>query len=683
MINKWSWYLAQNPLGIDCFARQSSLVRILALTVCALIATQHAGAADAPAWMHALVNAPIPVHAEKTDAVQVYSEEILTVQPNGKIKKLERVAYKILRPGGKDFGTIRRSYDSETRINRIHAWCIPTQGKDYEVKDKDAIDTALYGVDGSELVTDVRTKILEIPAADPGNIVGYEIESEDRPYNLQEEWVFQYTVPTVEARYTLQLPAGWEYKTVWLNYPEVASKAIGNNQWQWVINNLNAVEHEDAMPPWRSLAGQMIVNLLPPTGGGQQKGFQSWTEVGNWYQELARGRRDATPEMKQKVVELTGALPTNLGKMQALARFVQREIRYVAIELGIGGWQPHPAADVFAKHYGDCKDKATLMSSMLKEIGVDSYYVAINTERDAVTPMTPPRVGGFNHMILAVRLADNVNDPSLVAVIKHPKLGRILYFDPTDNLTSLGRLSGRLQANYGMLITTEGGELTELPQLPPAINAIDRTAKLKLDAKGTLQGEVTETRSGDPAAHERYELRTATRDADKIKPIETLLAHSFPKFLVTKATVTGLDQTELPFQFNYSFVSDNYAKLAGNLLLVRPRVLGSKASDFLETKEPRQYPVEFSGLERDTDVFEIELPAGYEPDDLPPPVDADYSFAKYSSKAEVSGGILRYTRTFEVDEPSVPLAKVGDLKKLNRIIANDERNVAVLKPTAH
>jgi len=653
------------------------------MTVCTFISTQHLAAADAPAWMHALVNATIPLYAEKTDAVQVYSEEIVTVQPNGKIKKLERAAYKILRPGGKDFGTIRRPYDSETRINSIHAWCIPTQGKDFEVKDKDAIDTALYGVDGSELVTDVRTKIVEIPAADPGNIVGYEIESEDRPYNLQEEWLFQHTVPTVEARYTLQLPAGWEYKTVWLNYPEVASKAIGNNQWQWVINNLNAVEHEEAMPPWRSLAGQVIVNLLPPSGGGQQKGFQSWTEVGNWYQELARGRRDATPDLKQKIVELTGALPTTLGKMQALASFVQSEIRYVAIELGIGGWQPHPAADVFAKHYGDCKDKATLMSSMLKEIGVDSYYVAINTERDAVTPMTPPRVGGFNHMILAIRLPDNVNDPALIAVLKHPKLGRLLYFDPTDNLTSLGRLNGVLQANYGMLITPEGGELTELPLLPPAVNAIDRAARLKLDAKGTLQGEVTETRSGDSAAHERYELRTVTRDADKIKPIETLLAHSFPKFLVTKATVTGLNQTELPIQLNYSFVSDNYAKLAGNLLLVRPRVLGSKVSEFLETKEPRQYPVEFSGLERDTDVFEIELPAGYEPDDLPPPVDANYSFAKYSSKTEVSEGVLRYTRTFEVDEPSVPLAKVEDLKKLNRIIAKDERNIAVLKPTTH
>jgi len=64
-------------------------------------------------------------------------------------------------------------------------------------------------------------------------------------------------------------------------------------------------------------------------------------------------------------------------------------------------------------------------------------------------------------------------------------------------------------------------------------------------------------------------------------------------------------------------------------------------------------------------------------------VEAHYSFAKYNSKSEVIVGVLRYTRTFEVDEPSVPLAKVEDLKKLNRIIANDERNVAVLKPTAH
>ena len=75
--------------------------------------------------------------------------------------------------------------------------------------------------------------------------------------------------------------------------------------------------------------------------------------------------------------------------------FAQREIRYVGLELGIGGYQPHPAPQIFAHRYGDCKDKATLVSAMLSEIGVESYYVVINSERGAVTGTTPPQFGTF------------------------------------------------------------------------------------------------------------------------------------------------------------------------------------------------------------------------------------------------------------------------------------------------
>src|SRR6202012_1774173 len=82
-------------------------------------------AADAPQWMHALVSAPLPPHDEKTDAVLMYSEEILNVQNNGKIKTTERRAYKILRPGGREHGTIYASFDAETRITGIRGWCIP------------------------------------------------------------------------------------------------------------------------------------------------------------------------------------------------------------------------------------------------------------------------------------------------------------------------------------------------------------------------------------------------------------------------------------------------------------------------------------------------------------------------------------------------------------------------------
>jgi len=144
--------------------------------------------------------------------------------------------------------------------------------------------------------------------------------------------------------------------------------------------------------------------------------------------------------------------------------------------------------------------------------------------------------------------------------------------------------------------------------------------------------------------------------------------------------MTNLDQNDLPFSFNYELVAENYGKSAGNLMLVRPRVLGTKSSGLLDTKEARKYPVEFGGPSQDTDTFEITLPPGYVVDDLPPAANADYPFASYHSKTEVNGNILRYTRSIEVKQLAVALDKMADLKRFYQIINGDERNTAVLKP---
>jgi hypothetical protein len=316
---------------------------------------------------------------------------------------------------------------------------------------------------------------------------------------------------------------------------------------------------------------------------------------------------------------------------------------------------------------------------MLQQIGVDTYHVAIYTERGAITPLTPAH-HGFNHVILAIKLPDGLTDPSLIATVQHPKLGRILFFDPTNDLIPFGQLPGYLQANYGLLVTPAGGELIELPQQPSAMNSIRRTAKLTLDPTGTLKGEVKESRLGQRASSERWRLRAVTKDVDQIKPIEDLLAGSLSSFHITHASVVNLQQTDRPFGFNYSFESPNYAKSAGNLLLVRPRVIGNKGSGILETKEPRKFPIEFEEPTRDTDSFEITIPAGYVVDELPPPVDADFSFASYHAKTVVNGNVVGYTRTFELKELSVPVNKAEDLRKFYRMIAGDERNTVVLKP---
>src|SRR5467141_797603 len=655
-----------------------TLIYFTLCTMGCLAGMPRSAAGDAPGWMHALVNVPLPSHDEKTDVVLLYSDRIVTVQSTDKIKMTVREAYKILRPGGREYGTLAVSYNSHSKITGMRGWCIPAQGKDYEVKDKEAMEISLPKIDGSELVSDVKDKLLRIPAADPGNIVGYEYEEEEQPLVLQDVWHFQERNPVREAHYTLQLPSGWEYKATWMNYPE-AKPAQSGNQPQWIVSDIKGIKHEDSMPPWQGVAGQMIVSFFPPGGSAQNQGFQNWKQMGIWYQGLTSGRRDASTELKQKVASLTASASTPFAKMKVLGDFTQRDIRYVAIELGIGGWQPHPAAEVFNHHYGDCKDKATLMGAMLHEIGIDSYYVVINSERGSVTPDTPAHMGGFDHAIIAIKLPEGATDSSLVATMTHPKLGKILFFDPTDELTPFGQLNGALQANYGLLVTPDGGDLVELPKLPSAMNGIQRTAKLSLSTSGTLSGDVREVRTGDHASSQRWALRAATKDTDKIKPIETVLSRSLGTFQITKATVGNLQATDLPFVYNYSVVAQNYAKTAGDLLLIRPRVVGNQSSDVLETKEPRKYPVEFDGPSRNTDTFEITLPTGYEVDDLPPPVNADYSFASYHSKTEVNGNTLKYTRTFEVKELSVPLGKVEDLKKLYRIIAGDERNTAVLK----
>ena len=653
------------------------LAMLACMLACAPLCAAHN--VQAPEWMHALVNTPLPGHDEKTNAVLLYAEENLTVLSADKFRTTVRRAYKILRPEGRKYGLVTIPFDSlSDKVTSIRAWCIPAVGKDYEVTDKEAAERSFFKDESASLVTSEREKLLLIPAPDPGNIIGYEYVMDWHSPVLQDSWHFQRTIPVRESHYSLALPPGWEFKDSWMNYPAAKGHDAGGGLWQWAVGDVKEIRAEGDMPPWEGIAGQMVINLFPP-GGAASNSLPTWHDVGEWYIRLTSDRLGASQEIKQEVSTLTASAPTPLLKMRALAEFIQRDFRYVAISLGIGGIQPHAAAQVFAHRYGDCKDKATLMQSMLREINVASFYVVINSERGAVTPETPASVGAFDHVIVAIKLPEGLRDPSLIATMEHPKLGTLLFFDPTYEKIPFGEIGGYLQANYGMLVTPSGGELVKLPQQPSALNGIQRTGKLTLTVNGTLQGDVEEVRVGDRAAEQRELFTAASKESDQIKPVESLLADSLSIFRLAKASVGNLKQTNRPFIWYYSFQAENYAKPAGNLLLVRPRVLGSKARGLLETTEPRRYPIEFEGPVLDTDAFDITLPPGYVVDDLPPAVDADYPFASYHAKTEVAGNVLRYHRTLEVKELSVPVSEAGQLKKFYRIIASDERNNAVLK----
>jgi len=634
--------------------------------------------ADVPAWLRSAAANPIPKYSDETQAVLLYDETTIVVKDAGEIHAIHRRVYRILHPGGRDRGVFDVFFDKDTKVLNMRAWCLPAGGgKEYEVKEKDAVETQLTE---GELFSDTRHRILRIPASEPGATVAYEYEQRERPQILQDIWWFQSPDPVLQSRFVLQLPPGWRYKAVWIHHDSVSPQEDGNNQLHWDLADVSAVQQEKEMPPAQSIEGRMVVNYLPPSGAAANS-MDSWQDVGKWYAALSSDRRAASPEIKGKVSDLTAGSKDTLSKIRALTGFMQKEIRYVAIEIGIGGYQPHPAESVYTNRYGDCKDKATLLASMLHEIGLDSYYVLVNTRRGVIAPDYPPGLN-FNHVILAIPLPTEVQDADLLAIVTHPKFGRLLLFDPTSTLTPLGYLPSYEQANYGMLVGADGGELIRMPLLPASANRLGRSAHLTLSADGSVTGSVEEFRQGGMAEESRSKL-LAAQGADRAKVIESFLGTFLPGFTLTKASVGNLNDYDKMFVLDYQFVVPNYAQAAGDLLLVRPRVLGAKASTILEAKD-RKYGIEFDTATVQSDMFELTLPPGYVPDELPPPLKIDYDFASYSSKVEmISGTVLRYTRTYEVKEVVVPPEKLADLKKFFRQILTDENNTAVFKKSGN
>ena len=634
------------------------------------------GADEAPDWMHEAARQTLPTYPPETVAVILLDERVTTAKDNGEIETLHRRAYKILRPEARDqYGEVGVHFDSETKVSYLKAWAIPANGPEFEVNDKEAIESGF----SEELYSDLHDKVLRIPAVQPGSVVGYEYVQKQRPYILEDLWLFQEEVPVARSRFTLSLPSGWEVATYWSHYPEVKPQPDGPSQFVWEMKDVPAVEEEGSMPSWLAVAGRMTVKYFPRDAALRAKSSGSWRDIGLWYAQLTADRRQATPEIQKKVTELTANTPTLIGKMQALALFLQHDVRYVAISIGIGGLQPHPAASVFRNRYGDCKDKVTLLSTMLREIGVESYYVMVDSHRGVVLPETPSILG--NHVILAIKLPESVPVKDLYSVVAHPKLGRLLFFDPTSAFTPFGYLPHQLQDGYGLVMAPDGGELVRLPVLASSANRLTRLAKFSLSPAGELAGDVEEVRWGELAASSRGQL-LEVQPADRAKVLEGFLGSSLSHFLLKSATVGNLDKYDLALTLKYNFVAQNYARQAGNLLLVRPRVLGQKGWA-LPLDKKRHYPVELTETSTQNDDIEIALPAGYVVDELPAPTEAKCDYGSYSSSVEVSGNTLHYKRTYEIKDVTIPPDKIETFRVFLRQINADERQSAVLRKVAN
>ncbi|HWG48134.1 MAG TPA: DUF3857 and transglutaminase domain-containing protein [Candidatus Acidoferrales bacterium] len=643
--------------AISCFY----LVSVLSLSA----------SASVPEWLRSAAQQPVKKYADDVNAVNLLNETETTVKDDGQILTRHREIVRVLRPEGRDAAYPRIYYVDETHINYFRGWSISATGREYEAKKEDIYERA--GGEGYEIYTNQKMKTMRIPGVDVGSVLGFEWEEKRYPYTFEDHWFFQDDSPTEHARYILHLPAGWEYRAAWLHHPEQAPVTEGNS-YLWEVTGIPRIEDEYDMPHPLALAGQLIVTFFSEKSKG--KSYANWSDFAEWFSHLTAGVRDSSPAMEQKVEELAPASVSPLQRIKALASFAQRDIRYAAISIDVGGYLPHQASQIFSNRYGDCKDKATLLSSMLARIGVKSYYILVHTDRGIYSADTPPTIG-FNHAIIAIQLPQGSLKTPMPAIYDHPKLGHLLIFDPTNPFVPFGQIPSYEQDNYGLLVGDQGGELIHLPVAPPELNRINRTAQIKLLPDGSIKGEVKEVRTGSQAAEGREQFANQTM-ADRKKALERFLGAMLGNFQLDSVEAENLDDIDKDLIIHYNFTADHYAKNAGPLLLVRPRVLGEKLGALDGTK-PRLYPYDFGAPTLQTDVFEFNLPEGYKVDELPEATKADFAFGDYESKIEDSGSTLKYSRQYEIKATSIPASKIGELKSFFHQINQDERNMAVLK----
>jgi hypothetical protein len=631
------------------------------------------GSQPVPDWVKTAAQQKLPEFHGNPKAVVLLEETTYTVDQKGQAVEHVRRVVKILRPQGREYGYPAVWYDKDSKVLSMHVWSIDPAGHDYTVKDSEILDVGQPG-EGGELYSDERAKVADPPGRDPGGIVAYEYEKRERPYLAETNWGFQDDLPRMQQSFTLALPAGYTYTTTWARHAKVEGIDLENRQYRWEMNNEPAIdlEHVPMAPGEGSLAARMTVHYAGPGLAEPQDG--TWQGIGEWYEGLSRDRLASTPDIAAKAAELTAGKTDFYDKAEAIGDFVQQKIRYFVIEMGVGGYQPHPAEDIFRGRYGDCKDKATLLSAMLSSVGIHSALLMVDSERGVIDPEAPSIWG--NHMIGAIEIPKGYESPKLHSVVTAKTGKRYLIFDPTWYMTPFGQLEDNLQGSYGVLIEGKHSQVIELPVMDPTLNTIRRSGKFELSADGTLKGSVTDLRFGDLAEGRRH-VFSSEDEKKQTEYMNRVIGRDFTGASMTGLKVVNVDALNKDLTTTFDLQASHFASSSGPLLMVRPRVLGSYELDV--DRKPRHVEIDLEQTMQGTDEYDIEMPQGYVVDELPDPVKIDVGFASYVSSTELHGRVLHYSRTYTVRQVTVPATKYEAVQQLAAAIAADEGSQAILK----
>ncbi len=540
---------------------------------------------------------------------------VTTVFPNGLASRFRQVVYMpVTEDAAQDAREFAFSYQGDKQIVTLRG------AKVYRADGKidETVDTGEAGVSNPaiSMYTSTRTFYVRFPRLSPGDIVELRYRVEDvslrneiADYFGEVEYL-QSDEPIGSSEYVLIAPKTKKLNVYVSPLPGLKQETTESGD-QSILrisaSDVAPIVPEAAMPPWSEVLAHVHVST-----------FKTWDEVGTFYWGLAKDQLDVDDEVRKKVRELTKGLKDDASKVKAVYKYVT-ELRYVALELGIEGIRPRRASQTMARGWGDCKDKAAVIVTMLREIGIPATMVLVRTQMRGGMESDLASLAPFDHAIAYV--------PSLD-----------LYLDGTAEHTGSTELPAMDRNAFALQINEGKAKLVRLPQPGADASSLKRQVEVTLAADGSAQltSETTVAGAYAPEWRMRYLSEGTRRDR-----LTRDLASDFgPIELATgKGSVdsSDMDNEEEPVHVKAKAKASAFARKEGDTLSAPAGPMQHLAAS-LAAQSGRTQDIVVGPLNTHEETWSIKLPAGTKATRVPLPLSMDTPYGSFAIKVEDAGG---------------------------------------------
>src|SRR6202162_4117748 len=302
--------------------------------------------------------------------------------------------------GVEEFGQLVFGYSSATEKLQVEDVRVRKPGVQVVVTpESTAQDFAPDVLKEAPMYSDYRQRHISVTALQPGDTLEYRtvirVLTPLAAGNFWYEYTFPKGVVVNEDRLEIDIPKSREVKLKTPTRKPEIQETGDRRIYTWLVQGIQPERDKDRDETEEETGPDVQLTT-----------FTDWKQVAQWYAKLQGERMTVDDSVRKKAQELTKGADTPTEKARRLYDFVARNVRYVSISLGVGRYQPHSASDVLQNGYGDCKDKHTLFSALLRAEGIQSYPVMIHSTRKLDVDVPSP--AQFDHVITAARLGTGI-----------------------------------------------------------------------------------------------------------------------------------------------------------------------------------------------------------------------------------------------------------------------------------